>query len=114
MHRLDLLIRLRSCEVALKVALHSFLFLLLAQEGFHSTTEKLTASFSPISALLVCGFKELWRQANGDLDGFTHSTSPSEITPKYEKSMNDQDAIRKGSAALPKTNFTPQRRTVRQ
>jgi hypothetical protein len=27
-------------------------------------------------ALLVCGFKELWRETNGDLDGFTHAHCP--------------------------------------
>jgi hypothetical protein len=76
MHRLDLLIRLWLCLVALEVTLDSFLSLLLAEERFHCMTEELAAGFSPLLALLVCGFKELWRQTNGDLDGFTHAASP--------------------------------------
>ena len=72
MDPLDLLIRLGLRAVALEVALHSFLILLLPQKRFHSMTEELTAAFSPLLAFLVCGFKELWRQANGDLDGSTH------------------------------------------
>jgi hypothetical protein len=96
MHRLDLLIRLGLCTVALKVTLDSFLFLLLAEERFHRMTEELAAGFSPLLALLVCGFKELWRQANGDLDGVTHATSPVRIILKYEKSMNNKKAFVKG------------------
>jgi hypothetical protein len=72
MHRLDLFLSFGLCAVALEVALNSFLLLLPAEEGFYSMTEELTAGFSPILAFLVCGFKELWRQANGDLDGFAH------------------------------------------
>ena len=58
MHRLDLLSRLGLCTVALEVTLHSVLLLLPAEERFHSMTEELAAGFSPILALLVCGFKE--------------------------------------------------------
>jgi hypothetical protein len=75
MYRLDLLVSLGLVAVALEVTLHGFLLLLLllAEERFHSMTEELTAGFSPILAFLVGGFKELWRQANGDLDDFTHA-----------------------------------------
>jgi hypothetical protein len=66
MHRLDLLIRLRLCLVALEVTVDSFLFLLLAEERFYRMTEELAAGFSPLFAFLVCDFKEFWRQANGD------------------------------------------------
>jgi hypothetical protein len=96
MHRLDLLIRLRVCLVAVEVTLESFLFLLLAEERFHRMTEELAAGFSPLLALLVCGFKELWRQADGDLDGFTHALSPVRIILKYEKSMNNENPFVKG------------------
>jgi hypothetical protein len=96
MHRLDFLIRLRLCLVALEVTLDRFLFLPLAEERCHRMTEELATSFSPLLALLVGGFKELWRQANGDLDGFTHATSPVIIIPKYEKSMNHEKSFVKG------------------
>ena len=96
MHRLDLLIRLWLCLVALEVTLDSFLFLLLAEERFHRMTEEFAASFSPLLAFLVCGIKEFWRQANGDLDGFTHATSPVRIILKYEKSMNNEKSFVKG------------------
>jgi hypothetical protein len=59
MYRLDLLVRLGLCAIALEVTLHRFLLLLLAQERFHRMTEELTAGFSPILAFLVYGFKEL-------------------------------------------------------
>jgi hypothetical protein len=96
MDRLDLLIRLWLGLVALEVTLDSFLCLLLAEERFHRMTEELAAGFPPLLAFLVCGFQELWRQANGDLDGFTHDTSPVRIILKYEKSMNDEKSFVKG------------------
>jgi hypothetical protein len=73
MHRLDLLVSLGLGAVALEVALHGFLLLRPAEERFYSVPEKLTAGFALLLAFLVCSFKELWRQANSDLDGFTHA-----------------------------------------
>jgi hypothetical protein len=96
MYRLNLLIRLWLCLVALEVTLDGFLFLLLAEECYHRMTEELAAGFSSLLAFLVCGFQELWRQANGDLDGFTHATSPMRILLKYENSMNYTKSFVKG------------------
>jgi hypothetical protein len=46
-HR-NLFLSFGLCAVALEVALHSFLLLLPAAEGFYSMTEELTAGFSPL------------------------------------------------------------------
>jgi hypothetical protein len=91
MHRRDFFLRFGLCAVALEIALHRFPLLLPAEEGFYSMTQELTAGFPPLLAFLVCGFKEFWRQANGDLDGLTHSHISYQIILKYEKSMNNQN-----------------------